>query len=89
MSSHEQRDSRLEPLALEITDAYFLFRFLYVAGVPPMCSDSADADDDGSILVADAVVTLRRLFLDGPALRSPGSDQAWFDPSPDSLTCAE
>jgi hypothetical protein len=32
----------------------------------PVCADAADADDDGSLSITDAIYTLDCLFLGGP-----------------------
>jgi hypothetical protein len=80
-------DSNRDDL-VDMSDAVATLLFL-VGGKPPPCEDAADADDDGTIGVADAVTTIRHLFLgDGP-LKAPGTSYPWLDPTPDSLACRE
>ena len=53
----------------------------------PPCLDAADGDDNGEVNLTDAVTVLYYLFLGIGPLPPPGSDQAWFDPTPDELNC--
>jgi hypothetical protein len=72
---------------INVADAVFLAQYLFANGPEPYCLDAADADDDGFLGLADAVGILLYLFSGAGPLPPPGPDFAWFDPTPDALTC--
>jgi hypothetical protein len=74
-------------LRINVADAVLLARYLFASGPEPYCLDAADADDDGFLGIADAVGILLYLFRGAGPLPPPGPDFAWFDPTPDGLTC--
>jgi hypothetical protein len=73
---------------LDISDAVFTLRFLFLGGDPGSCADAADANDDGAVDLSDPVHLLNYLFLGGPEPPPPGLT-CGGDPTPDLLGCAE
>ncbi|HLU48159.1 MAG TPA: FG-GAP-like repeat-containing protein, partial [Planctomycetota bacterium] len=53
------------------------------------CPDAADANDDGTIDLSDAVALLAFLFTDGPAPPPPGPASCGADPTHDSLSAGD
>ena len=53
----------------------------------PRCADAADADDDGSVGIDDAVYLLRALFRRGPLPPAPFA-RPGLDPTEDGIDCA-
>jgi hypothetical protein len=76
--------------AVEMSDAIYVLKWLYVPGTPqPDCSDSVDADDDGGHAMGDALYILKYLYVPGsPEPPSPFPD-CGVDPSEDSLGCTD
>lgn len=73
---------------VNVADPIALIQWLLVpgAGSPPDCADSADANDDGAIDMADAIYSLSAQFLAGaPPFPAPGS--CGLDPTDDGLDC--
>jgi hypothetical protein len=63
---------------------------MYVPGSPPpLCLDAADADDDGSIQMGDALHILKHLYVPGSPPPPPPFPDCGYDNTPDSLTCQE
>jgi hypothetical protein len=75
--------------AVNLTDAVLEARYLFQAGVQPVCQDAADANDDAVIDVSDPIYLLFYLFLNGPPPPAP-YPQAGMDPTfRDNLGCAD
>ncbi len=72
---------------VDLSDAVATLMFLFVSGQVLECADAADANDDGKVDIADPIYALNFLFASGPAIRSPGIEFPWFDPTPDNLRC--
>jgi hypothetical protein len=76
-------------MAVEMADAIFIMRSLYIPGSDlPTCMDAADADDGGSVELSDAIYILRYLYVPG-ALPPPypGPDDCGPDPTGDGIEC--
>jgi hypothetical protein len=69
---------------VDVSDAVFTLGFLFLAGDEPRCLDAADVDDDGTILLTDAIAVLSELFL-GEHLIAQPFPEAGVDPSADFL----
>jgi endonuclease/exonuclease/phosphatase family metal-dependent hydrolase len=71
-----------------IDDADALAILFHAAGEAPLpCPDAGDADDDGRIVITDAVFLLNRLHLLGPPPPPPGPRLPGPDETADSLPC--
>ena len=75
--------------AVDITDAIFILRYLFLSGAPPRCQDAADADDSGLLQITDPIYILNYLFLGGAAPPLPGPSTPGADPSDDALPACE
>ena len=73
--------------SLDISDPVALLLYLFIGGDPPACADAADSDDDGRLLLNDAILTLDHLFRGGAPLAAPRSCGA--DPTDDALGCEQ
>jgi len=62
--------------------------YLFLGAAAPRCLDAADTDDDGTVDIADAVRTLRYLFLGGLPPEEP-FPTCGIDPVIDGLDCRE
>ncbi|MBI4586682.1 MAG: hypothetical protein HY717_21935 [Planctomycetes bacterium] len=66
--------------ALDVSDAVFALLYLFAGRQAPACEKSLDCDQSGKLEVADPIVLLRHLFLNGPPPPEPfaacGSDPA-------------
>ncbi len=71
---------------LEIADAIFLLTYLFLAGTPPVCEDSADVNDDGGVSISDPIYELSYLFTGGPPPPDPGPS-CGEDSTPDPIGC--
>jgi hypothetical protein len=71
---------------LGLTDAIDILGYLFLDGPGIECLDAADANDDGSIDISDAVRLLMFLFAQGDPVPDPFPD-CGTDPTPDSLGC--
>ncbi len=71
---------------VNVTDAVTLLSFIFRDGNVPDCRKAADADDNGSVSVTDAIRILLHLFGGGGPLPAPFSS-CGVDPSPDELPC--
>jgi hypothetical protein len=76
---------------VEMSDAVFTLRYLYVPGAEqPLCMDGADSDDGGVIEMSDAIFTLKYLYVPGsPLPPAPGPVECGHDPTEDDLDCAD
>jgi len=72
---------------VDLTDAIVVLLHLFRGGSQPACLDAADANDDGALNLTDAIALLHHLFRGTGELPMPGTQAAWFDPTPDDLTC--
>ena len=74
---------------VNLTDAVGIAVYLFKQGVPPICADSADSNDDGILDVSDPIQLLFYLFLSGDPPPAPfpgaGSDPTFRD----NLGCDE
>jgi hypothetical protein len=59
---------------LDITDALFTLRALFLGEGSLPCLDAADSNDVGRVDISDPIFSLRYLFLGGPAPPSPYPD---------------
>lgn len=73
--------------ALEITDVIVLLDQLFASAPPNPCEDVGDANDDGSVDVADAVALLAYLFIPGAAIIPSPFPDCGTDPTFDALDC--
>jgi hypothetical protein len=75
-------------LGVSPSDASYLLDYLFTTRGPARlpCLDAADADDDGRLLITDAIYILAYLFLGGPA-PPPPFGECTSDPTPDALEC--
>jgi PKD repeat protein len=55
----------------ELSDAVFIFNFLFVGGRPPSCESAADVNRDFRIDLSDGVSLLNFLFIGGAMPRDP------------------
>ncbi|MBI4605350.1 MAG: hypothetical protein HY721_25585 [Planctomycetes bacterium] len=76
--------------AADISDAVWVFGYLFLGGATPACLDAADINDDGAVDLSDGVFLLNHLFQGGPAPPSPSPRDACpgRDPTPDGLVCS-
>jgi hypothetical protein len=65
-----------------------LLGFLFSGGDAPVCDDSADVNDDGSMNIGDAVYELGFLFSGGPPPPPPGVTCGNDPTDTDPLECA-
>ena len=68
-------------------DGEALLAYLNGTGTKPLCLDAADANDDGVLDVADAVLILGQSGDGPPSLPPPGTHECGVDPTPDKLSC--
>jgi hypothetical protein len=66
---------------VDLSDAIFLFDYLFLAGRAIRCLDAADTNDDGTLApdISDGIYLLDWLFLGGTAPRAPGPKQCGYD----------
>ena len=70
---------------IELTDAVFSLRFLFLGDAEPLCLDAGDSNDDSRVDVADPVFVLNWLFSGGSPPPAPGPETCGDDPSADAL----
>ena len=70
---------------VNISDAQFSLRWLFLAGREPDCLAAADTNDDESVDISDPIRVLEYLFLGGPR-PAPPFPGAGSDPTP-GLAC--
>lgn len=73
---------------LDFTDAIRSLEFQLLDLASPTCLAALDTDDNAVIEISDAVLILRRLFLDGDTPIAPPFPEPGLDPTPD-LGCRE
>jgi hypothetical protein len=76
------RDNRLD-----MADPIATLEHLYVTAAKLPCPDAADANDSGTLDVADVTHLLGKLFLGVPQTLPPPFPEAGLDPTPDALDC--
>jgi subtilisin family serine protease len=57
---------------LDLSDAIFVFLYLFAGGGTPTCLESADANNDGDVNITDGIAILEFLFSGGAPISSPG-----------------
>src|SRR5690606_21806312 len=73
--------------SVNVTDPIYIQNYLFLAGPPPDCLDSADTNDDADINISDSIYLLQYLFM------GSGNPPPWphlvcgCDPSVDALEC--
>jgi hypothetical protein len=72
---------------VDISDAVTILSELFLGGQKIDCQDGADADDNGSVNISDAVYLLVYLFNRGLEPPAPGTSAPGIDPTPDALGC--
>jgi hypothetical protein len=73
--------------SFNISDPVATLIFLFIGDdVESFCPDAADSDDDGHVLLPDAVLSLNYLFLGGQPPSAPFPAQG-IDPTVDGLGC--
>lgn len=87
---------------IDLSDAIFLLRYLYLGDTAPSCLDAADVNDDSEVPpvvdppdVSDAIYLLNWLFLGDSPPPPPTPSRPFYapndcgaDPTDDSLDCA-
>ena len=56
----------------DLTDAVFVFSYLFLGTFPPGCLEAADVDNNGQIEITDPIFFLQFQFLGGPPPVPPG-----------------
>lgn len=72
---------------VDLSDGITTLNHLFLAGPIPACLDAADVDDDGQVIVTDAVDTFRFLYEGGVALAGRGIFECGLDDDGDMLSC--
>jgi hypothetical protein len=72
---------------VNITDAIFTLRSLFVGGVDVDCDDACDSNDDGTVNISDAMTSLGALFLGEGTIPTPGMTGCGADPTADGIGC--
>lgn len=68
-----------------INDPVSMLVYLFSGGAAATCADAADANDDGTLGIADAVAGLSYLFGNAPPLPTPGPTTCGTDQTQDGL----
>lgn len=71
-----------------LSDAIYIFRYLFDGCLAPACLDATDATDDGAIDIADGIRLLQYIFVTGEPTPPPGPTVCGDDPTDDSLECS-
>ena len=74
--------------AVNLSDAVFILRFLFLGGSEPPCLDAADVNDVARIEISDSIYLLRYLFLGGPP-PPPPFERPGVDISPETALGCE
>ena len=76
-----------------LTDVIRVADYIFASGARPACLDAADANDDGTVSISDALYLIMYLFQDGPLPPAPfqgtgGALEPGLDPTfLDGLSC--
>jgi hypothetical protein len=71
---------------VDISDMTFLLKVLFQSEPRPQCADRLDANDDGTVTIADSSYIGNALFFAGPTFPPP-YPAAGIDPTADDLPC--
>ncbi len=69
---------------VDLSDASFIFNFLFLGGPAPVCPDAADSNDEGALSITSGIYVLNFLFNGGPPPPAPFPD-CGEDPTADDL----
>jgi len=74
----------------DLSDAVYIFGFVFLGNTAPTCLDAADVNDDGELDLSDGVALLNYVFTGGPPPPPPSPEDACpgADPTADGLDCA-
>ena len=75
---------------VSVVDGFDLAQFIFNPGGNPLpcnCRDAQDADDDGVVVIVDAIFILNFVLLGGPPPPAPGALVCGPDPTLDPLNC--
>lgn len=70
----------------DISDPIFILSWLFTGGVETLCEEALDTDDDGVLVLTDAIALFDYLFRGGPPPVAPFPD-CGEDPADDDLHC--
>jgi hypothetical protein len=84
MQAFIRGDSNSDP-DIDIADAIFMLRHLFLGGPRPECEDAADANDDGVMNIADTSYLLNFLFRGTAPPPPPFLPTCGMDPTSDQL----
>jgi hypothetical protein len=70
---------------VNLTDAIFILKYLFLGGQEPGCLDAADFDDTGDLDLTDAVLILNFLFRGVDLSEPPGPYECGNDPTRDDF----
>ena len=75
---------------VNIADAIWILDALFNQGARPTCQDAADTNNDGLVVISDAVYLIQYQFLGGPPPPAP-YPECGLDPEgdDDGLSCAD
>jgi hypothetical protein len=65
---------------VNISDAVFLFNYLFLGGSEPLCHAACDTDGNGALNITDGIYLLDYLFQGGKPLPPPTACEAILDP---------
>jgi len=68
---------------IDLSDAVFIFLYLFSGGRSPACLESADSNNDAELNITDGISLLEFLFLGGTAPPPPGPPGGPCGPDPD------
>jgi len=68
--------------SVNLSDAVFLFNYLFLGGDLPGCTRACDANGSGDLNLTDGIYLLDHLFRGGPPLPPPNGCRAYLDPGP-------
>jgi hypothetical protein len=71
---------------VDLSDAVFTLRYLFMGGGSGSCLKALDSNDDGAVNITDPLFSLGYLFLGGPEPPAPGL-RCGADPTGDDLGC--
>lgn len=72
----------------DLSDVIDMVGSLFVPGSEPICADAADIDDDGAVVITDAILLLTTLFTSGDPLPTPCRPDTTVDTLPECPTTA-